>query len=566
MANQLIHFGKLSLLYEDGFVRYVRAGEIEIVRKIFFALRDSNWVTAEVVRTDERVLVKPERFEISYTATNVVGGKEVFRWFVKITGSETGEIDFSVDGEALASYNRNRAGIGVLHPIRETKNRVATVTRPDGSVYEKEFPSIISPHQPFMDIRKMVWPIDGEVKAELEFEGDIFEMEDQRNWSDTSFKTYSTPLSVPFPVMLKPGDKVNQRVTMRLINSDRLPDADLEEDIKVIVGNELKSFPKIGTEFPGSGASAVELDLVSNLKFEHLRVEVIFSNPSWKEKLKLGVEEAGKLKTNVFIHLILDKPDQWDEFASENISDVTKIAISPLDRKANLDSILHYIVPKARQNYPNASIGAGYISYFTELNRNRFDYSQIDFVIYPLNPQAHSQDTLTIVENLPAQEDAVKSAINLANGKSVHVGLISIKQRFNPDAKSGKLEISDSRFDPRHLTALAAGWALASIKYLSEGGAESITLFELHGPAGYVSGNKLFPVYNALLSLRKLNPKRVIASWCNEPLVVSSLVVEDESSTRHLILINHSGSRKFVTVSETLYTLGEYEIQFIKMK
>ena len=30
--------------------------------------------------------------------------------------------------------------------------------------------------------------------------GDVFEIEDQRNWTDGSFKTYSTPLSLPFPV------------------------------------------------------------------------------------------------------------------------------------------------------------------------------------------------------------------------------------------------------------------------------------------------------------------------------------------------------------------------------
>ena len=564
MANQFIHVGKLSLLYEDGFVRYVRAGETEILRKIYFALRDSNWVTPELVRSDERISVTSRGFEISYTATNIYDGKEVFRWHVKITGNESGEIDFSVDGEALAAFNRNRAGICVLHPIRETKDKLATVTRPDGSVYDKEFPSIINPHQPFMDIRKMVWPVDGGAKAEIEFEGDIFETEDQRNWSDTSFKTYSTPLSVPFPVMLKPGDKVNQRVNMKLINGDHLPDADLAEDIEVKIGNDVKSFPKIGVEFPGVSATSRELDLLKTLHFEHLRVEVIFSSSSWEEKLKLGVEEATRLNTNLFIHLIVDKAEQWNDFASQNINSVSKIAISPLDRKANVDSILQYIVPKARKMYPKASVGAGFISYFTELNRNRFDYTQLDFVIYPLNPQAHSQDSLTIVENLPAQSDAVKSASNLAPGKKVHVGLVSIKQRFNPDAK-GTLEISDSRFDPRHQTSLTAGWAIASIKYLSEGGADSITLFESHGLAGYLSGDKIFPVYNALLNLVKLNPVKVIKSVCNEPLTVSSLVVEDEKSHRNLILINHTGAKKFVTVNDKLYTLGDHEIQFISM-
>ena len=30
----------------------------------------------------------------------------------------------------------------------------------------------------------------------IRFEGDLFEMEDQRNWTDASYKTYSTPLRI----------------------------------------------------------------------------------------------------------------------------------------------------------------------------------------------------------------------------------------------------------------------------------------------------------------------------------------------------------------------------------
>ena len=35
-------------------------------------------------------------------------------------------------------------------------------------------------------------------------------MEDQRNWTDASFKTYSTPLSEPIPVTVKAGTRISQ--------------------------------------------------------------------------------------------------------------------------------------------------------------------------------------------------------------------------------------------------------------------------------------------------------------------------------------------------------------------
>ena len=39
-------------------------------------------------------------------------------------------------------------------------------------------------------------------------------MEDQRNWTDASYKTYSTPLRLPYPVEIHEGDRVWQRVTI----------------------------------------------------------------------------------------------------------------------------------------------------------------------------------------------------------------------------------------------------------------------------------------------------------------------------------------------------------------
>src|SRR5258707_15141553 len=54
------------------------------------------------------------------------------------------------------------------------------------------------------------------VSAEVRFEGDIFEMEDQRNWTDASYKTYCTPLGLPFPAKVEKGARVKQAVTFTL--------------------------------------------------------------------------------------------------------------------------------------------------------------------------------------------------------------------------------------------------------------------------------------------------------------------------------------------------------------
>ncbi len=45
----------------------------------------------------------------------------------------------------------------------------------------------------------------------------MFETEDQRNWTDASFKTYGTPLELPFPVSIENGTRVRQSVRLRFV-------------------------------------------------------------------------------------------------------------------------------------------------------------------------------------------------------------------------------------------------------------------------------------------------------------------------------------------------------------
>ena len=46
-------------------------------------------------------------------------------------------------------------------------------------------------------------------------------MEDQRNWTDASFKTYGTPLKNPSPVEVKAGTKISQTFALTLKEQDQ---------------------------------------------------------------------------------------------------------------------------------------------------------------------------------------------------------------------------------------------------------------------------------------------------------------------------------------------------------
>jgi hypothetical protein len=138
-----------------------------------------------------------------------------FSFQVSITGKDN-LIDFEIEGEALSGFRTNRVGFCVLHPIGECTGKECEVTGPDGEKQSFSFPQLVSPHQPMKNIAEMRWKVDQNIEARLSFEGDIFEMEDQRNWTDDSFKTYCRPLELPFPFVLKKGDKIHQRISLEV--------------------------------------------------------------------------------------------------------------------------------------------------------------------------------------------------------------------------------------------------------------------------------------------------------------------------------------------------------------
>src|SRR3954452_2148159 len=99
---------------------------------------------------------------------------------------------------------------------------------PDGEG-EGTFPHEIAP-QPFVDgsYRPMIEAfselqaeLSGGIVVDVSLEGELFELEDQRNWTDASFKTYPTPLARSEPRTLRQGEAVRQRLTMRISGEPR---------------------------------------------------------------------------------------------------------------------------------------------------------------------------------------------------------------------------------------------------------------------------------------------------------------------------------------------------------
>src|SRR5579862_7827673 len=116
--RHILRAGPLSLVYQDGEIRYLRLGSHEIVRRIYVSVRDENWATILPSVSELQIQAQDDAFQVSFDARHRER-KVDFVWKGRISGDSSGHVQFSFDGIAQTSFLQSRVGICVLHPIRE---------------------------------------------------------------------------------------------------------------------------------------------------------------------------------------------------------------------------------------------------------------------------------------------------------------------------------------------------------------------------------------------------------------------------------------------------------------
>ena len=515
--------GPIELDYENGDIRQLKVGPTEIIRRVYMAVRNHVWDTADCHILEENIKETDKSFEIGYSARYSYNGVEVYEAAVTISGMADGTVDYQVRGKALAQFSRNRIGICVHHPIRECVGREVTITDPAGHTSVMQFPQLISPHQPFLNIRQMHWKAGGVVEASVDFEGDIFESEDQRNWGDACYKTYSTPLSIPIPVQVNAGDVIEQRLTIKVQPAPRAT------GVTSAAKPELteNSFPKIGYARPASSnkLTPATVDLLKKVPFDGYRCELRLADAGWQQLLQECVSEAQQLATKldlvVFFNAGNDSETQELLQALIPSKDLLNSLLVLQDgQKVTPKSLINATYPVLKADLPQMKIGYGADGYFTELNRNRPDGDTLfDFVSFSTNPQVHASDARSIMENVEALPWIITTARSFAQGKEVYVSPLTLKRRRNHDVKgaAGK-EPTDKRMG----TSFAARFTLLAVAALS--GADRIILHETLGARGLIDDRPL-PTYDALEKVASLVPVSISSpieiDW-NSEVVVSN--------------------------------------------
>jgi hypothetical protein len=550
--RHLLRAGNLSLVYQNGFLRYLKLGEQEVIRMIYHAVRDQNWGTVPMDITEENIQQREDSFEISYQARCQQDDID-FQLQCELRGSSEGEITFSYHGLAHSSFLRNRVGFLLLHPITPSAGNPVTIIHPDGSKTDTHFPEQISPHQPFFDIREMRWPIGEWGEAQVRFEGDIFETEDQRNWTDASYKTYCTPLSLPFPAQVKAGDEVRQHITVRVSSHKPLPKFAAQPTIQFHL-QDTAAFPQLGTECREPG-EAKEKAFLQAAPFDYVRIELPLEGEQGKALALLRMAE--ELDLAVELCVFTDQADWVDRLTRLpiNFELLHGLLLFPEQPKTTPQAVTDQVAT-FRTRFPDLPILAGTDAFFTELNRSPIDAQLLDGVSYSLNPQVHAFDDASLVETLEIQAATVRSAQQLFPGKQIRVGPISFHMRWNPNGTdpSTPVRARTGWTDPRQFSFFGACWWLISLKYLAEAGAESITYFEAWGKNGWAKplskGNEILfpsPIFSLLEEITPWKAGKIRKLSSSHPLLADAIFFETADKTSCFV-VNWSEEKQVIAL------------------
>jgi len=432
-----------------------------VLRAVRPVLRDRDWRTAPATVHEVSV---GQGLRITGEFVDAAGEDDVRAdWTLEVTAGDEFAVEFTAT--ARTSFARNRFGLVVLHRPDEAGNSF-TITHPDATSTGAWFPREIAPHQPAQDIVGLAWSRSG-VCVALEFSGDVFEMEDQRNWTDASYKTYSTPLSEPFPVPLSVGETVRQRISVRCEGAGT--DAVVEETSGLELAPTGRVWPRWGTDAPLGGFDGP------------LLTELVLPDPGWREHLARAVATGRELD----VRLITDDPTDLRE-ATELLRDVRllRVGVHSLTRHVSLPELWEAL----RGSGLEASFVAGARSHFTELNRT-VDLlpADADAVVFSSTPQMHDTGRDQVIEALQIQPLTAAQAVRIAGGRPVHVGPVTLRARFNAVATTSWRPDRDVGIrDPRVDSPGFAAWVVASAAAFAVDGVETVVFGDVDGAAGPV--------------------------------------------------------------------------------
>lgn len=473
----------------------VRWGATEVVQRLYMAVRDAPWNTIPGEILQREVVASDHEFRVTWRQRHQFDDIDI-EWAGTVVGTDQGVFVYAMDAVAGRAFRHSKIGLNIHHGLVPYRGRTYRATTASGEV-TGTLPQDIEP-QLVRDgsLTAMLDHFDaisfdlGDLTADFQFEGDRFEMQDHRNWSDANYKTYGTPLSFGFPRDVEEGERLWQRITVRLRGE---PSAGQGSDEVVLGCDHPTRLPSIGHRLTTAGAPASEV--LGRLRPDFLRVEV---GPD--QKLSTRLTEArdltsGSVSLEIVSLIDPDDPqpaleDLERELAAEH-ADVARVIIIAATygfsefKAATPPELGEEVSRRFLTAGISVPVFSGTDQFFNEVNRARPDYSRLDGVAFSLNPQVHASDDRSLMANVEALPDVAASCRRMYPGAELTVGPVHLVGPNGPfPAGPPNSDGVPAGLDPRHAALFGAAWTVAFLAAASRGGVQHVTMYDLVGSRG----------------------------------------------------------------------------------
>lgn len=422
-------------LLRRGSIGPIHCADREIVRCIFVSVRDRNWREIAPIRWESATHGSGRSATLMASHSSDLVD---FEWRGRLEiGDDLQCFRFDFEGKALRDMEVCRLGIVVLHPVDSIVGAHITTTGPEGTqsltVTREVQPQQIANGLPCAMTRpfsELTITRADFGRLSLRLSGDLFELEDQRNWGDASFKTYCTPLQLGFPRPVTEGATVRQAVEVSYspARPGRVKSASKLRESSSAIRPWLKSGPAIGRVAPAHVPADRGFDPL--LGWDHVQVPLNPNEPGGLEEWLAVLPEYTQLELALLL------------------GDDTELAIGVVDllRKYRLRIArlllrdTHFALPAANSvEKIRATLLAGEVDgirllavpkgHFVELNREVPLNLPVDGFAFPLTSTVHSEDPTTIIDNIAAVTDMVGTALRIT-GKKAQVSIAPLALYF----------------------------------------------------------------------------------------------------------------------------------------
>ncbi|MEQ1805983.1 MAG: hypothetical protein ABL900_11465 [Burkholderiaceae bacterium] len=586
VPGRTLRAGPIEVEFDKGQLRYLKVNGVEVLRAVGFLVRDENWGTYAPQISGLTIEETPEHFVVSFHAVCSRPGQEI-GYDAKITGRASGKLEFTGVATPKTDFLTARTGFVVLHPLQGVAGMPVRVEHVDGEVIYARFPPLVDPVQPYLSIRELTHEVSPGLMATVRMEGDTFEMEDHRNWTDASFKTYVRPLALPWPYTLPAGEVVKQSITLTLAGTARVAKrAAAGAGIELRLGGALKQkLPPLGLGVPAEEAEHA-LKQIELLRIAAPRILQCHYDPRRQHGLadltayrRLAEQTGADVALEVVVQSV-------DAFAAElqGVAALVKqarltlsaISLCPVgDLKSVLPGGARPPAPQldalyaaARQAFPDVSLGGGMFSFFTELNRKRVPTQKLDFVMNTTCPIVHAADDRSVMETLEALPFQVSTARAFI-GKAKHrIGPSAIGCRDNPHGATftpnpDNQRICLAQMDPRMRGVFGAAWILGYVATLTRSGVDAITIGAPTGPLGIIyrktgyvqpgydelAAPAVYPAFHVVSGLSRGAGATLVDAACSNPQKVQSLAYRAKAGGTTLWLANLTAQNQEVQIA-----------------